>query len=325
MQKRILETFTYKDGSGKRRLRDYAKVTVGILVLVLAVSVVGVYNRSRMLSNVMTTPRTLDAGSIPAPTEMVLAPIPRIEECPSDPAEWVLLENAFVPGSNLKGLSPQCAYDQLEKTAAWFYATYVLGHSRLDAAHLFGFSKIPMEYQFETGQIAVLTDLKDAPQKVNLRFPSDNTTLKEWRIDSSGHPAVEFTFSGCFRTSSMNGGEIVSWNDRYPMMCQYFADFQSRHLVSESNGKILTINGYQNFRRPMWFGYAGDGVWVFLGDTPDWEVDLSQIPNRGNSTIDPSMMLEKYSVNSLPLPQDWSTFTGPEFADMFLSELNGSE
>jgi hypothetical protein len=182
-----------------------------------------------------------------------------------------------------------------------------------------------MEYQFETGQIAVLTDLKDAPQKVNLRFPSDNTTLKEWRIDSSGHPAVEFTFSGCFRTSSMNGGEIVSWNDRYPMMCQYFADFQSRHLVSESNGKILTINGYQNFRRPMWFGYAGDGVWVFLGDTPDWEVDLSQIPNRGNSTIDPSMMLEKYSVNSLPLPQDWSTFTGPEFADMFLSELNGSE
>jgi hypothetical protein len=325
MQKRILQTFTYKDGSGKRRLRDYVKVTVGLLVLVLAVSVVGVYNRSRMLSNVMATPRALDAGSIPTPTETVLAPIPRIEECPSDPAEWILLENAFVLGSNLKGLSPQCAYDQLEQTAAWFYATYVLGHSRLDAAHLFGFSKIPISYRFGLGQITVLTDYKDEPQKVNLRFPSDNTGLSEWRIDSSGHPAVEFTFSGCFRTSSINGGQIVSWGDGYSIVCQYSSDFQTRHYVSDVNGKTLAISGTENVRRLMWFGYAGNGSWNFLGIAKDWEYDLSQIHNRNSSTINPSVMAQKYGVNSLPLPKNWNAFTGQGFVDAFLEELDISE
>src|SRR3990172_3079046 len=112
-----------------------------------------------------------------------------------------------VPGSNLKGLSPQCIHDQLDKTAAWFYATSVFGYSRKDAADLFGFSVIPMKYQFDTGQITVLSDFKDEPQKVNTRFPNNNTDLSEWRIDANGRPAVEFTFRGCFRTSAINGGK----------------------------------------------------------------------------------------------------------------------
>jgi hypothetical protein len=74
----------------------------------------------------------------------------------------------------------------------------------------------------------------------------------------------------------------------------------------------------------MWFGYAGSGNWVFLGDAPDWDVELSQIPNLGVSTINPTTMVEKYGINPLPLPENWQTFAGQEFVDAFLLELDGS-
>ena len=321
---KITSILTYQDAAGHRRLRDYAKVTLIILVLVVAASAVGLYNRYQMVSEVMAEPRPLAPDLVPTLTEPSVSPVSATEECPANPADWTLTENSSVPGGNLMALSPQCVYDRLDKTAAWFYATSVFGYSRKDAADLIGFSTIPMQYQFETGAITVLTDFKDEPQKVDLRFPSNNANLREWRIDANGNPAVEFSFVGCFRTSSMTGASITSWGEGFPVVCQYFGDFRTRHLVSDSNGKTLTISGSQNLRRPMWFGYAGSGNWVFLGDAPDWDVDLSQIPNLGMSTINPTTMVEKYGVSSLPLPENWQAFTGQEFVDAFLSELDGS-
>ena len=320
----ITSILTYQDAAGHRRLRDYAKVTLILLVLVVAASAVGLYNRYRMVSEVMAEPRPLAPDMVPTPTEPPVSLVSAIAECPANPVDWTLTENSSVPGGNLMALSPPCVYDQLDKTAAWFYATSALGYSRQEAADLLRFSTIPMQYQFETGAITVLTDFKDEPQKVNLRFPSNNANLREWRIDANGNPAVEFSFVGCFRTSSMTGASITSWGEGFPIVCQYFGDFRTRHLVSDSNGKTLTISGSQNLRRPMWFGYAGSGNWVFLGDAPDWDVDLSQIPNLGMSTINPTTMVEKYGVSSLPLPENWQAFTGQEFVDAFLSELDGS-
>lgn len=316
---------TFTTASGKTQLRGYVKVALGLFVILVVLFGVNAYNRHQMVSEVMAAPRPLDTNLIPTPTEHVAAQVSRVEECPSNPADWTLTENVAVPVSNLKGLFPQCVYDQLDKTAAWFYATSVFGYSRRDAADLFGFSSIPMEYQFGAGGIMVVTDFKDEPQKVDLRFPSDNTGLREWRIDASGNPAVEFTFSGCFRTSSMSGGEVVSWGDGYPVVCQYSGDFQTKHYISDVNGKTLTINGSENVRRLMWFGYAGDGSWVFLGFAQDWEYDLSQIQNPGASTINPSVMAEVYKVSSLPLPDNWTVYTGQEFVDAFLEELDISE
>jgi len=317
--------FTFEDMTGKRRLRSFVKVAIGAFVLIIAVGIVNTVNRRQMVSEIMATPRPLDADLIPIPTEQIEASASLVEECPSNPANWTLNENTSVPGSNLKELSPQCARDRLDKTAAWFYATSAFGYSRKEAADLFGFSKIPMEYRFEKGGITVVTDSKDKPQIVDLRFPSDNTGLREWRIDANGQPAVEFTFNGCFHTSSMSGGEVVSWGDGYPVVCQYSADFETRHYVSDVNGRTLTIDGSENVRRLLWFGYVGDGGWVFLGFAKDWEYDLSEIPNRGTSTINPSVMAQEYNVSPLPLPENWTAFTGQEFVDAFLKELDISE
>ncbi len=321
---KITSLLTYQDGRGKRCLRDYVKITIGILMLVVAVSAVGLYNHYRMVSEVMAAPRPLDISLMPTPTEQVSPTISPVEECPSNPGEWTLTENSSVPGSHLKGLSPRCAYDELEKVAAWLYATYVLGYSRSGAAIVLGFANIPISYSFGVGQISVLTDYKDEPQKADLRFPSNNTGLSEWRIDGNGQPAVEFTFSGCFRTSSMNGGDVVSWGDGYAVVCQYFGDFQTKHYVGNVNGRIVTASGSENVRRLLWFGYDGNGSWVFLGIAKDWEYDLSQIQNRGVSTINPTSMTDKYGVSPQPLPENWTSFTGQEFSDAFLKELRES-
>ena len=222
------------------------------------------------------------------------------------------------------GLSPQCIYDKLDKTAAWLYATYVLGYGRSEAANRLGFSEIPISYSFGLGQITVLTDYGEEPQKVALRFPSNNSGLAEWRIDESGHPAVKFAFGGCFRTSSMEGGKFISWGDGYPVVCQYSGDFQTKHYVGNVNGRVVTASGSENVRRILWFGYDSNGSWVFLGLAEDWEYDLSHIQSQGASTINPKTMTEKFGIDLQPLPEHWRSFTAPEFVDAFLSELKES-
>jgi hypothetical protein len=123
----------------------------------------------------------------------------------------------------------------------------------------------------------------------------------------------------------MSGGSVTSWGEGFPVVCQYFGDLRTKHLVSDANGKTLTISGNQNVRRPMWFGYAGSGSWMFLGDLPDWDVDLSQIPNIGISTINPTTMAEKYSISSLTLPDNWQEFAVQPSSDAFMQELNSSK
>ena len=323
--KKIFETLIYTDGGGKRRLRDYVKVALIILVLIIGVIAVGVNNHYQMVSEIMAEPRPLDASLIATPTEQVAEPVSQIEECPSNPAYWTLTENVSVPGSNLKELTPQCVYDQLDKTAAWLYATYVLGYSRQEAVNLFGLSVIPMEYHYDDGGITVVTDFKDEPQRVNLRFPNDNMGLREWRINAKGNSAIEFTFSGCFRTSTISGGEVGTWGNGYPVVCQYFMDSRSGYYVANANEKLLTVGNDKNVRRPLWFGYNSNGNWAFLGIAKEWDVDLAQIPNRGVSTINPTVMVQKFGISPQSLPENWSTFTGQEFVDAFLKELDTSK
>jgi len=314
--------FTYIDGSGNKKLRGYVKFALGALVILIALVGVNLFNHHQMVSEVMAAPRPLDASQLPAPTQQGAAPVVPVEQCPSNPGDWTLTNSVSAPDSNLKGLAPQCVYDQLDKTAAWLYATRVFGYSRFEAANLFGFSSIPMKYQLETGQITVVTDFKSEPQKVDLTFPHSNPNLQDWLIDPNGNPAVEFTFSGCFRTTTMNGGEVVSWGDGYPVVCQYFLDSHTTYYVGDINGNVVTAGGpAEHVRRTIWFGYNGNGNWVFLGVAKNWDVDFSKIQNPGASTINPIVMAQEYGITSKPLPENWITFTGKDYVDAYLKEL----
>src|SRR5512138_3559150 len=85
---------------------------------------------------------------VPTATQPSPTPIPPTatpDAYPKDPADWTMTDNQRALGSNLKGLSPQCVYDQLENTATWLYATAILGHTRSEAASLLDIPDVPMK------------------------------------------------------------------------------------------------------------------------------------------------------------------------------------
>jgi hypothetical protein len=288
----------------------------------VAASAVGLYNRYEMVSQVMAAPRPLDSNLIPTKTGMVAAPTIPVEGCPSDPASWALSDQVVLPGSNLKLIAPQCVYDNLEKTAAWVYATTALGYTRADAAEALGLQSNTLIT--DLASVTVLTDFNDQPQAVEVILAVNNSKLAEWRVDASGQIGLEMSFSGCFSTSTLTGGQIISWGNGYPIVCQFFADYRNQYLISNANGKLLTIESSRNVRRPMWFGYIGNGNWTWLGSGKVWDVDMAQLPAQG-STLTTAVMAEKYRITELPLPQNWQSAIGQEFSDAFLAELKSSQ
>jgi hypothetical protein len=311
--------FTYSTRTGNK-MRSYVKVAIWIFVLIVAIGVVGAVNRHQMVSEVMATPRPLDPNMIPTQPALVTAPITAIEDCPSDPVNWKLSENATVPTSNLKALGPQCVYDNLEKTVAWVYATTGLGYTRADAAAKLGLSMDRLIAYPTNSQIMVLTDFKDEPQPVVVVIAADNAQLAEWSINVNGDVGLELSFSGCFSTTTLTGGEANTWGD-YPAVCQFFADYRTQYTVSSANGHIYTGESIRNLRRPIWFGYIGNGNWSWLGTGNGWSFDLAQISPDG-STLNTASMADKYDMPARPLPQSWQSAVGQEHIDALLAELS---
>jgi hypothetical protein len=314
--------FTYSTRTGNK-MRSYVKVAIWIFILFAAIGVVAAVNRNQMVSEVMATPRPLDSILIPTETAVVVMPAVPVEECPSDPASWTLSDQPMAFGSNLKVLTPPCVYDKLEKTAAWVYATTALGYTRVDAAAALG---IQQQNTLITNlaSVTVLTDFNDQPQTVEVISAVNNSKLAEWRVNANGETGLEMTFSGCFATSTLTGGQVVSWGNGYPVVCQFFADYRTQYLVSDANRKLLTIESAKNVRRPIWFGYIGNGNWTWLGSGKVWDVDLAQLPAQA-STLTTAVIAEKYGITALPLPQDWQSAVGQEFSDAFLAELNSHQ
>ena len=314
--------FTYSTRTGSQ-MRTYLKVAIWIFILVAAVGVVATVNRYQMVSEVMATPRPLDSNLILTPTAVGAAPAVSVEECPSNPATWTLSDQPMSLGSNLKMVAPQCVYAELEKTAAWVYATTALGYSRVDAANALGLQQQNILIT-NLSSVTVLTDFNDQPQPVEVIAAVNNSKLAEWRVNQNNETGLEMSFSGCFATSKLVGGEVVSWGNGYPVVCQFFADYRTQYLISSANGKLLTIESTKNVRRPMWFGYIGDGSWTWMGSGKVWDAELAQLPVL-TPTLNAKSMEERYGLSGIPLPQNWQSAVGQEFSDAFLAELNSNQ
>jgi hypothetical protein len=318
-----MNNFLYEDRTGKH-LRAHTKVALVIFVVIIALWLVGMVNHRQMVSPVMATPRPSDKALIPAATAQVAAPVDLVEACPSDPASWSLTDNPSVPGSNLKMPGPRCVYESLERTAAWVYATTALGYSRSTAADALGLPWKSLITYVPAGQISVLTDYHDEPQQVEVIAAVNYASLGEWRVNADNETGLAIIFSGCFATSTFDaGGQVTTWGDGYPVVCQFYADYRTQYMVSSTDNHVFTIDSVRNTRRPIWFGYIGAGSWTWLGSGKVWDIDLAQIPLSAAPTLDASVMKEKYGMTALPLPQNWKSAAGQEFSDAFVAELNG--
>jgi hypothetical protein len=113
---------------------------------------------------------------------------------------------------------------------------------------------------------------------------------------------------------------VQTWGN-YPVICQFFVDYRTQGIVSNINGILYTSESIRNVRRPIWFGYIGNGNWSWLGSGKGWDVDLSQLPVQA-STLNPTVMAEKYEMSALPLPENWQSAGSQEHMNAFLTELN---
>ena len=98
----------------------------------------------------------------------------------------------------------------------------------------------------------------------------------------------------------------------------------ANHRMTSPSLRVSPIENAKNVRRPMWFGYIGNGNWTWMGSGKAWDVDLSKISAQ-SSTLTISAMAEKYGLTALPLPQNWQTAVGQEYTDAFLAELKSSQ
>src|SRR6266542_4374956 len=185
--------FTYSTRTGNK-MRNYVKVAIVIFAIIAVLALFAAVNRNQMVSEVMATPRPLDASLIPTATAEIASPIATIEDCPSDPASWTLSDQPMAFGSNLKLLAPQCVYDKLEKTAAWVYATTALGYTRANAAAALGLRQDTLIANL--GNISVLSDFADQPQAVDVISAVNNSALAEWRVNANGGTMISIHRQG---------------------------------------------------------------------------------------------------------------------------------
>ncbi len=313
-----MNIFFFEDRTGKH-IRSHAKVASVIFAVIMALVTASMVNHDRMVSQVMATPRPLDPDLIlTVPPQAT--PIFTGESCPSNPANWTLSNHPVVPTSNLKTLAPQCVYDSLEKTAAWVYATTVLGYTRADAAARLGLSSAGLIAYPANGQILVLTDFNEQPQPVSVVVAADNAQFAEWQVGADGVTGVALTFSGCFSTATFSGGQTQHWGSN-PIICQFFADDRAQFIVSNANGHLYTGRRAGNVRYPLWFGYVGNGSWAWLGSGDAWAFDLSDASPQ-KTTLNTVIMAEKYGMPFVDLPQNWQSAVGMDLANALLVELN---
>ena len=328
----MLKFFTYTDLSGKRRLRTYVIIAIAGFALLLLLA--GGATLWRILefspTNIAETPvfAPLRETAIPE-----TPPTNTPEACPSDPADWALLDMPL--SKNYKSLSPACVYTELEQTVAWVLAVSE-GYSRAEATEKLGFSTMPMTMQ--TGELTILTDNK-GPLSVQMLISPQVPDLAQWTIDQTGNPATAMALRGCFRTSTFAGNERQDWGDGYDVICVVSKDTEaayglmqlSEHLFTGGDGQITAsrtflLFGY-NDKRWTWLGWREDGGRVSyeeIGLTAELATADRGMKNSifGLPLWDSAWLEESYGLAMKTLPDDWQVATDTAARDAILNEIN---
>ena len=328
----LLDNLTYTDLGGKRRLRRYVKAALAILAILAFLAPLVLVELKREAQAAAPTPFEWPAA-IPTPSTLTHTPAPPapvIDICPSDPAEWKLLD--VYPGDNYKRIAPACVYDGLGRTIAWALAVD-MGYSGAAAAQALGFAHLPLA---GIAGLDILTN-HAGPLRVSLLHRPLHPDYAAWRFDQDQRPFTTFALLGCFRTATMVGNKVEQWGDGYPVIC-----VAARDLLADADYQFLSL-GERHFaslegepihrRSFAFFGYEGAGRWVWLGE---WrglgsdDLDPTQAADEyelltelyGTPIWNAGWLSGTYDLSMRPLPEDWQSYTAEADMQAILDELN---
>ena len=328
----MLKFFTYTDLSGKRRLRTYVIIAIASFTLLLLLAGGATLWRIREFS-----PADIAEAPVFAPlaatTISETTPTNTPEACPSDPADWALLDMPL--SKNYKSFNPACVYAELERTVAWVLAINE-GYSRAEATEILGFSAMPMTMQ--TGELTILTDNK-GPVPVKMLISPQVPDLAQWAINKSADPTATMVLRGCFRTSTFAGNERRDWGDGYEVICVVSKDTEAAYGLMQLGENLFTggdgqvsasrtflLFGYQE-KNWTWLGWREDGGRVSYEEI-GLTNELARADREMKSSIfglplwDNAWLEESYGIVMKALPDDWQEATDTEARDAILNEIN---
>jgi hypothetical protein len=328
----MLKFFSYTDLSGKRRLRSYVIIAIASFALLLFLAGgamlwrVWEFSPAEIAETPVFVPLTETAIPEAIPTNTP-------EACPSDPADWALLDMPL--SKNYKSLSPACIYAELERTVAWVLAINE-GYSRAEATEALGFSSMPMTMQ--TGELTILTDNK-GPVSIQMLISPQVPGLTQWAIDQSGNPATAMALRGCFRTSTFTGNEQQDWGEGYEVICVVSKDTEAayglmqlgEHLFTGGNGQVAAsrtflLFGYKE-KSWTWLGWRENGGRVGYEEI-GLTTELASADRKMKSSIfglphwDSAWLEENYDLAMKALPDGWQDAREPATRDAILNEIN---
>ena len=325
--KTILDGLTYRDLAGRRQLRAHTAIALLILLLLTLVAGFVLLSRFRLMSKVEAAPLpvsiTSEAGIEPTPVSQSVA----IYEpgCPTDSDHWALADTV-IP-QNYKIIQPVCVYEGLENTIAWALAVRN-GYSRAQATTVLGFDEMPMQ---QLDQVTILSGKND-PMPVPVSFIPPNPDFTEWRVNMRGESTIVYALRGCFRTSSIVGNRLETWGGDYSVICVVIEDAENTSVIYQLGEHVFTSSAVP-MRSFLLFGYAGEGLWNWLGTQSDPKVEIDDPAKFAGDRLtiatlydsqpwDMKWLKRRYGLEMQPLPLSWQDKMDKADMQAILSGLN---
>jgi hypothetical protein len=318
---KFCDLFTYQaDVSGKRKMRTFVKAAIIILAALIVLWGVACYQQYQVQQVISATKPVVFPSLTPTnpdvPTFTPEATATTVASCPTDPAEWNLVEG--LPGTVYQRIEPACVYEGLERTVA-FVVGITEGYSRQEVADALGFDKLPM---VRLAQVTV--DGPSGPVPTDVVFGIDIPPYKEWTFREDEEVAISLTLQGCFRTFTIVGNEKKNWDENgYPVVCRLSYDNESTAGVYCMGDACFSLTYPNNptVRGYSLFGYAGDGRWVWLGNEKNAiEIDSKTMSEdraasaelQGVGPWNRDWLEETYGLTTQPLPGNWQSLSSEE-------------
>jgi hypothetical protein len=250
---------------------------------------------------------------ITGPESMEMNPIQEAAGCPVDPESWALLEVYL--GDNYKRIEPNCVYESLSKAVAW-HMLERLGYSKLAAAEQLGLTEVPWE---PSPAIKGLTNTK-GPLVIPLEMEwAPHPAFRTWVVDAEGQPALAYSLRGCYRTRTIVGNQVESWN-RYPVICVFAYDREPGWTVVELGEQRFSVDLTTELpqRQFVLFGYSNER-WVLLGEPNGWQIAIEEPATAGEERErvaarygaipwDAVWLEATFGLTMHPLPENWQGF-----------------
>ncbi len=320
----ILARLAFKDRTGKRLFCALAVLGGAALLLLLVLFGASALERHATMRATPATPRPVDVTETPTALPTLVATSEPVQPtgCPTNPDDWFLAD-VFI-SQNYKLIQPACVYDGLAHSVAWALAVRQ-GYSRAEATALLDFAEMPMRQIKTPGN-------KGEPQDTPLSFIPPPPDFTEWRVNAGGEPAVAYALRGCFSTSNVAGNKVEIWGGAYPIICVVVEDAENTHVVYALDGHTFTVPASPT-RSFLLFGYAGDGLWVWLNARENPKTPIDDPARFANDRLtiatlydsqpwNAQWLQERFSLTMRPLPEHWQDFKDDAEMQVILDTLN---